>query len=48
MNDRVTLERAARANSERFTFQSDGFAISPGPFSMRRRLRSLPNMRGVF
>jgi len=32
MDDRVGLERAARSNSERFTFRDDGFAISPGPF----------------
>jgi len=31
MQDRVLLERTARANSERFTFKDDGFAISPGP-----------------
>jgi len=32
MKDRVALERTARANSERFNFQADGFEISPGPF----------------
>jgi len=32
MNNHIALERAAQSNSERFTFQGDGFAISPGPF----------------